>query len=258
MGMRREGFSLVELLVILSVTAVLAALVFPVFTVARERSRQSRCSANLRQIGSAFDLYTQDWDGFYPPLQIVVFRGSENPTADTLTWKGQILPYLGTNGLFACPSTPWYGSRYYADHPDETPPSYAANQMVLSHREADYAAESIPDGGSASLERSVDEVRNAAGTILVFETRIPNLDYLSWRPGSSPFASVTASGGAFRLHTGGQSNFLMADGHVKAMRVLDTLRLGMWGTSDILTRDWPRKPIPLSHPWIASASPEYR
>ncbi|MGQ9524188.1 MAG: DUF1559 family PulG-like putative transporter [Armatimonadota bacterium] len=257
MGTRREGFSLIELVTILAVTAVLAAIVFPVFAAARERSRQSRCAGNLRQIGTAFDLYTQDWDGFYPPLQSMLFRGTGNPTVRTVTWKGQLLPYLGTNGVFACPSSPWYGDRYYADHPDEAPPSYAANQMVLSHRESEYAAVSIPDGSTA-VERSVEEVRNSAGTILAFETRVPNVDYLSWRPGSSPFASAGGFGGVFRLHTGGQSNFLMADGHVKPMRVLDTLRLGMWGTPDILTRDWPRGPIPLSHPWLASAAPEYR
>lgn len=62
--MSRRAFSLVELLVVVGVLAILAALLFPAFSMARGRARQTACSSNLRQLGQAFQLYMTDWERF--------------------------------------------------------------------------------------------------------------------------------------------------------------------------------------------------
>jgi prepilin-type N-terminal cleavage/methylation domain-containing protein/prepilin-type processing-associated H-X9-DG protein len=253
MGSRREGFTLVEVIVTVAVIGILAAILLPVFASARERGRQSRCATNLRQIGAAFDLYTEDWDGTFPPLY---YLRNDGGRLQEVTWKAQLFPYIGINGLYLCPSSQWWGDRYYAEHPEVPPPSYAANQMALSHREKDYGGDA-PFLLSRSTERSVGDIRNPSETVLVFETQLPNNDYLWWPRGSSPFAPIGRGHGLFRLH-GTQSNFLMVDGRVKALPVIQTLTQGMWGTPDMLTRDWPSSPVPPHHPWIASAAPEYR
>jgi len=254
---RHAGFTLVELLVVVAIVSMLAALAFPMFATARERGRQSRCAANLRQIGAGFSLYTQDWDGLYPQLHYVTIERQPFPHAVDVTWKRQLLPYLGTNAIFLCPSSRWSWDPYYTDNPDITPPSYAANQMLLAHLEGESGGAIDTADGKHPQERSADDLRRPSNTILVFDTRIPNYDYLAWEPGVSPFASAGPSGGSFRLHAGGMPNFLMADGRVKPIPVLQTLRQGMWGTPDMLTQDWPRSPVSPSHPWIASAAPEY-
>jgi len=56
----------VELLTVIAILSLLAALLFPVFATSRARARRTACTSNLRQIGLAFHLYRQDFDGGLP------------------------------------------------------------------------------------------------------------------------------------------------------------------------------------------------
>ena len=66
MNGRRNGFALIELLVVIAIIAILAAILFPVFSRARENARRSSCSSNLKQIGLAAMQYVQDYDERMP------------------------------------------------------------------------------------------------------------------------------------------------------------------------------------------------
>lgn len=59
-------FALIKLLVVIAITAILAAILFPVFAQAREKARQAACLSNLRQIGLGFSMYVQDYDEKLP------------------------------------------------------------------------------------------------------------------------------------------------------------------------------------------------
>jgi prepilin-type N-terminal cleavage/methylation domain-containing protein len=58
--MRKKGFTLIELLVVIAIIAILAAILFPVFSRAREQARKTACLSNTKQIGTALQMYMQD------------------------------------------------------------------------------------------------------------------------------------------------------------------------------------------------------
>ena len=60
------GFTLIELLIVVAIIGILAALLFPVFSRARENGRRTSCLNNLKQLGTAFKMYAQDYDEHLP------------------------------------------------------------------------------------------------------------------------------------------------------------------------------------------------
>jgi prepilin-type N-terminal cleavage/methylation domain-containing protein len=62
----RLGFTLIELLVVIAIIAILAAILFPVFSRARDKAQQAACISNLKQVGQAMGLYVDDYDETFP------------------------------------------------------------------------------------------------------------------------------------------------------------------------------------------------
>lgn len=103
----RRGFTLIELLVVIAIIGILAAFLFPVFARARENARRTLCTSNVRQLTLAMQMYTSDYDGYYPPRP-------PNPPVGQVgflcqpcrqeDWRPYVRPYLKAEQLFACPS----------------------------------------------------------------------------------------------------------------------------------------------------------
>lgn len=66
-GRRFSGFTLVELLAVITIVVILAALVFPATRTMLQASKNARCIGNLRTIGAGLHAYMADFDGTYPP-----------------------------------------------------------------------------------------------------------------------------------------------------------------------------------------------
>lgn len=89
----KKGFTMVELLVVVAVIVVLAALLFPVFGRARENARRTNCMSNLKQISLGFIQYSQDYDERLP----LTSYGATN-----ISWTIGAAPYLTSTQIFRC------------------------------------------------------------------------------------------------------------------------------------------------------------
>src|SRR5579862_2926661 len=85
----RRAFTLIELLVVIAIIAILAAILFPIFAVAREKARQIACLSNLKQVGLAAQMYAQDYDENLPLTE----RGGDIDDAHEYYWGDMLLPY---------------------------------------------------------------------------------------------------------------------------------------------------------------------
>ena len=126
---RRRGFTLIELLVVIAIIAILAAILFPVFAQAREAARKTSCLSNVRQLGTAYMMYLQDYDENFPPH--VTERTAIPGTPDTpearapFSYKTKLEPYIKNQQIFKCPSAPawplpapgrWFTTDYGNNH----------------------------------------------------------------------------------------------------------------------------------------------
>jgi prepilin-type N-terminal cleavage/methylation domain-containing protein len=91
MRTRRRAFTLVELLVVIAIIAVLMAIALPVFNSAREKGRQTKCMANLHQVGMALRMYLLE-EGQYPgPYDPITGQGGMNSLYPTYITSRQQL-----------------------------------------------------------------------------------------------------------------------------------------------------------------------
>jgi prepilin-type N-terminal cleavage/methylation domain-containing protein/prepilin-type processing-associated H-X9-DG protein len=105
-GQRLHGFSLAELLVVIALLAVLAALLFPALASARERACETTCLSNLRQIARAQLLYIGDWDGQFPHWFIAA-PTRPAPFGNFAFWTEYFQPYLRSQAILQEPRDYW-------------------------------------------------------------------------------------------------------------------------------------------------------
>jgi prepilin-type N-terminal cleavage/methylation domain-containing protein len=98
----RSGFTLIELLVVIAIIAILASMLFPAFSRAREQARKTVCVSNLKQIGLGIMQYTQDYDERYP----IGYPFWHDP-APANQKEFLVDPYIKSVQIWDCPS--WKG-----------------------------------------------------------------------------------------------------------------------------------------------------
>ena len=131
--MRTKGWTLIELLTVITIIGVLMGLVFAGIYMVKEKGRQIACASNLGQLGKAFLMYAQDNDGFLPPYRNWPIQAwgdgvtpPELPWLKGCSWSGErgtfyaphllftsINPYLQSAEVWFCPSDPYAGTETF-------------------------------------------------------------------------------------------------------------------------------------------------
>jgi len=223
---KRRGFTLIELLVVIAIIAILAAILFTVFAQARDKARMTTCISNMRQLGSAFMMYTQDYDETFPYIR---FHGNgATKGLYTITWKNVIRPYVKSLDVFACPSnpfsrtipgmpgtagntTPGMNAEGWEVEPEQRMPiSYSMNSCASTWYPADTKE------GQTSGPLRMAQVPRAADTILVAE------QMTIW-PDTHPAQLWSQCYAIFAHPTGKMGVFIFHDGHAKPKKWLSTL-----------------------------------
>jgi len=141
---RCSALTLTELLVLLALTAILSAMLLPLFATSRERARQAVCLANIKSICRAFRMYMTDHDRKFPPResdpQVVAYFNTRPGGGDDDMWNPDdpgaspfcnrarlanpylrrpvvLDPYLVTRDVWRCPSARLQGGAAFVNGP---------------------------------------------------------------------------------------------------------------------------------------------
>ena len=112
----KYGFTLIELLVVIAIIAVLAAILFPVFAAAKAKASETKCLANLKQIGLAFKMYASDYNDMLPNVWNRTYGWKNTPLTQQsiAALVSKLHPYIKSGDLWYCDADPWRKDRLAA------------------------------------------------------------------------------------------------------------------------------------------------
>ena len=229
MKFTKHGFTLIELLVVIAIIAILAAILFPVFAQAREKARQASCLSNMKQLGTATQLYVDDYDETLPPAYL--FDSDLNPAytdgsysaypcnnckkprtycnpCDVAenphwTWKDALFPYVKNCNLYYCPS-------------DKQAVGYGINQVLIMATDAAGNVVATNVAGARPICHALAEISRASEIVLYTATQTSDQRndtcpyYISgWYETVYPGVKSLSP-----RHNGGE-NITFCDGHAK-------------------------------------------
>jgi len=91
-------------LVVIAIIAILAALLLPALSGAKQRARTTQCLSNLHQIGLGMTMYADDFNGLYPESGAIILWDQIDPTTHKNSWLQQIFSYAHNTNAFHCPA----------------------------------------------------------------------------------------------------------------------------------------------------------
>ena len=223
---RRRAFTLVELLVVIAVIGILAALLFPALSAAKAKARRTTCMNNLRQINLGMRMYCDDSSDASPTTGHAQFG-----TPAWSSYRKQMSSYVGVNGepsaqdkLFACPADAFYleMTKYGAFAYNTSFVRKSLHEQPLF----DYSSYGF-NGGSDSKAftftgtpgiggQKLSSIKEPSKTVLIAEA--PAFYPYSWHePIPTPGAQMIDGGGMIFNDAKNMVSFV--DGHVSFIKI---------------------------------------
>lgn len=100
----KKAFTLIELLVVIAIIAILASLLLPALSSAKQRAWTISCNSNLHQIGLGMTMYGDDANGLYPESGGNIPWNVIYPPTRNYSWMQQIISYVQNTNVYHCPA----------------------------------------------------------------------------------------------------------------------------------------------------------
>jgi prepilin-type N-terminal cleavage/methylation domain-containing protein/prepilin-type processing-associated H-X9-DG protein len=201
-----RAFTLIELLVVIAIIGILAGLLLPALSSAKQRAWTIQCNSNLHQIGLGMMMYADDADGRYPESGGSIAWGQIDPRTHNYSWMQQLFYYTQSTNIYHCPANKLLP---------------LTEQSAFNYFNGDRAAYiALSNFGSVVSQ----QIRYPSAYVLSGDT----LDFRPDDADKDDYSQNCVGGPAnglnweeWQAHSKGQ-NILFSDGHVKWYKGYDT------------------------------------
>lgn len=215
----RKMFTIIELLIVISIIAIIASILLPALNMVREKSRSINCTSNLKQIGLAFLQYANDYGDL-----VLYMKNLQSWPRDILKNDGYVtnttylnasLGYLPRKAAI-CPSDPG-GWKEYDDFNRLWYGMYGMAEWISNMGwKEDYARQlgnfRVSANGNKERCYALKQMKSPARTQAAGDTY-----YLPGNTGSCLFGNGSTSNSNYSRRHLGKGNMLFYDGHVETM-----------------------------------------